>query len=535
MKFGSVAAKDAEGLILAHSLRAPDRVFKKGRVLSAEDIAALISAGITELVAAQLEPADVQEDEAATRIAKRLAGANVRIAAPFTGRSNLFATADGLACVDAAGVETLNAIHESITVATLAPFHRVVPRQMLATVKIIPFAAPRVAVEAAEERMSKPAIYVAAFGVLRVVLIMTALRGMRPALLEKTRAATAARVTDIGSHLISVVQVPHETERVAEALADAPGDADLLLVFGASAITDRRDVIPAAIERAGGSIAHFGMPVDPGNLLLMGKLRDADVVGVPSCARSPKLNGFDFVLWRLAAGVPVGSADIAAMGVGGLLTEIALRPQPREEAPAPPHAPKVAAIVLAAGASSRMGRNKLLAEIDGVPMICRVMNAAAKAAVSTVIVVTGNDAERVQASLVGQNVEFVHNPEFHEGLSSSLKRGLSRVPEDCDGALVLLGDMPDIDTALMDRLIAAFDPAENRAICLATRNGKRSNPVLFARRFFNEIEAIEGDVGARGLIGEYPDLVCEVEAASDAPLIDIDTPEALTAYLKERA
>jgi molybdenum cofactor cytidylyltransferase len=109
------------------------------------------------------------------------------------------------------------------------------------------------------------------------------------------------------------------------------------------------------------------------------------------------------------------------------------------------------------------------------------------------------------------------------------------VPEDCDGALVLLGDMPDIDTALMDRLIAAFDPAENRAICLATRNGKRSNPVLFARRFFNEIEAIEGDVGARGLIGEYPDLVCEVEAASDAPLIDIDTPEALTAYLKERA
>jgi molybdenum cofactor cytidylyltransferase len=535
MKFGSLATTAAEGAILAHSVRAGERMLRKGRVLSADDIAALVSAGVSDVVAAQLAPDDVPEDEAAARIAKQLAGTNVRVAAPFTGRANLFATKDGLAQIDEKRIAALNGIDESITIATLPPFHRVMPRQMLATVKVIPFAAPRSVVEQAERLLSEPAISTAAFHPRKIALIVTTLPTIKRALIDKTRSAIAARVKDIGSDLVSISEVPHTTAAVAEAIANVGGDADLILVFGASAITDRRDVIPASIERAGGSIIHFGMPVDPGNLLLIGKLHGADVVGVPSCARSPKLNGFDFVLWRLAAGLPLTGSEIAAMGVGGLLTEIPLRPQPREESPMPPRAPKVAAIVLAAGASSRMGRNKLLAEIGGAPMVRRAVDAALSSAASHVIVVTGNDAERVRAALAGQEVDFVDNAEFREGLSGSLKRGLSRVPDDCDGALVLLGDMPDVDTHLIDRLIAAFDPTENRAICLATRNGKRGNPVLFARRFFGEIEAIDGDVGARGLIGEYPDLMCEVEAGSDAPLIDIDTPEALDAYLKERA
>ena len=106
------------------------------------------------------------------------------------------------------------------------------------------------------------------------------------------------------------------------------------------------------------------------------------------------------------------------------------------------------------------------------------------------------------------------------------------MPDDCDAAVIILGDMPDVSTALIERLIAAFDPAEGRAICVATRGGKHGNPVLFARRFFEEVESIEGDVGARGLIGSYPELVCEVEAGNDAPLIDIDTAEDLAAYRK---
>ena len=193
--------------------------------------------------------------------------------------------------------------------------------------------------------------------------------------------------------------------------------------------------------------------------------------------------------------------------------------------------PKIGAVVLAAGASSRMGGgNKLLTELDGQPMVRRVVEAVLGSRASPVIVVTGNTADAVREALAKCPVSFINNPDFSIGLSSSLKFGLKVLPADCDGAVIVLGDMPAVTPALIDNLIGAFAPAEGRAICVATHGGKRGNPVLFARRFFEEIEFIEGDVGARGLIGAYPELVCEVEMESDAPLIDIDTAEDLAAY-----
>jgi molybdenum cofactor cytidylyltransferase len=209
--------------------------------------------------------------------------------------------------------------------------------------------------------------------------------------------------------------------------------------------------------------------------------------------------------------------------------EIPIRPQPREEE-APMAAPKIGAVVLAAGASSRMGSNKLLTELGGQPMVRGVVDVVVGSKASPVIVVTGNKAGTVREVLAGCPVAFVNNPDFSTGLSSSLKLGLKALPEGCDGAVIVLGDMPVIRPALIDKLIGAFAPAEGRAICVATHGGKRGNPVLFGRRFFEEIESIEGDVGARGLIGAYPELVCEVATDSDAPLIDIDTPEDLAAY-----
>ncbi len=290
-------------------------------------------------------------------------------------------------------------------------------------------------------------------------------------------------------------------------------------------------MIPAAIEAAGGTVSHFGMPVDPGNLLLMGELQGRRVIGLPSCARSPKLNGFDFVLWRVLAGLPIGRGELAAMGVGGLLTEIPSRPQPRDERPAEfSRMPRIAAIVLAAGLSTRMGSNKLLAEVDGKPLIRHAVEAALGSAASPVVVVTGPAGEKIRQAVSPLAPLFVDNPDYSKGLSASLKCGLKSLPTDCDGAVVLLGDMPSVSAGLIDRLIASFDPGGDRAICVATRHGKRGNPVLWARRFFPEMLAIEGDVGGRQLIGQNAELVCEVEASDDAPLTDIDTPEELRAY-----
>ena len=308
-----------------------------------------------------------------------------------------------------------------------------------------------------------------------------------------------------------------------------PGD-DLVVVFGASAVVDGEDVVPAGIEAAGGTVDHLGMPVDPGNLLIMGRIGATPVLGAPGCARSPKENGFDWVLNRLLAGIEVKPEDITGLGVGGLLMEIVSRPQPREGEGALPHTGKnIAALVLAAGQGRRMGGpHKLLATIDGRPLVRHVADAALASKAAGVTVVTGHMADGVRAALSGLPVNFVDNPEFAEGLSTSLRSGIASLAEDVDGAIVLLADMPLISSAMIDRLIAAFDPESGSLIVVPTVEGKRGNPVVWSRRFFHDLMTVHGDTGGRHIIGDNPDAVVEVELGAAVGL-DIDTPEALTA------
>jgi len=268
--------------------------------------------------------------------------------------------------------------------------------------------------------------------------------------------------------------------------------------------------------------------VDPGNLLLVGEVSGRPVLGAPGCARSPKENGFDWVLMRLLAGLPVRRADIAGMGVGGLLMEIVTRPQPREEPPRPAVARNIAAVLLAAGQSRRMGGpNKLLEEVGGKPLVRRAAEAVLASRAGPLVVVTGHHRERVEAVLAGLPVRFVHNPDYAEGLSTSLRTGIAALPAEADAAIVCLGDMPRIDAALIDRMVAAFDPEKGALIVVPTAQGKRGNPVLWARRFFAELQALAGDVGARHLIGQHADAVAEVAADGGAVFADVDTPEAL--------
>jgi molybdenum cofactor cytidylyltransferase len=256
------------------------------------------------------------------------------------------------------------------------------------------------------------------------------------------------------------------------------------------------------------------------------------VLGAPGCARSPKENGFDWILARLLAGLPVTREDITGMGVGGLLMEIVTRPQPR----AAPEGDggRVAAIVLAAGRSTRMGGpNKLLADIAGKPLVRIVVEEALASRARPVIVVTGHERARVEAALAGLDVRLVHNPDFAQGLSTSLKTGLAAVPAPADGAIICLGDMPQVRAGLIDRLIAAFDPARGALIAVPTLEGRRGNPVVWSRRFFTELAELEGDVGARHLIGTYGEALVEVPVTDSAALVDIDTPEALSAVKAE--
>ncbi len=193
--------------------------------------------------------------------------------------------------------------------------------------------------------------------------------------------------------------------------------------------------------------------------------------------------------------------------------------------------PKIGAVILAAGHASRFGRNKLLEPLGGKPMLRHVAEAALASGADPVVVVSGNEAQKIRNLLAPLPLTTCENPDFAMGLSTSLKCGVRALPEDCDGVVVLLGDMPGIDAALIDAMIAAFDPALGRAIIVATRQGRRGNPVLWARQFFAQIASLTGDAGARSLFEHYAGLVFEVEAGHDGPVTDIDTQEALAAYL----
>lgn len=330
MKFGPVPVHSAEGAILAHSLGLADGRLRKGKILAPSDLQRLAAAGLTEIIAAVPEPGDVTEDLAAERIARAILpdpkGAGLRIGRATTGRVNIHATGPGLLGLDVGAIERLNRINPTLTLATLAPFARVENQSLVATVKIIAYAAPGADVAAAEA--------LGGAGLLRrhvpvrrtARLIETVVQGQSPG--PKGRAATKARLDRFGVALGPREIIPHETSALAEALVAEP--ADIILILTGSATSDPGDVGPSALRHAGGEVTRFGMPVDPGNLLFLGHLGGVPVVGLPGCARSVALNGADWVLDRLLCGVDVSDADIAAMGIGGLLKEPPSRPRPRE-------------------------------------------------------------------------------------------------------------------------------------------------------------------------------------------------------------
>jgi molybdenum cofactor cytidylyltransferase len=536
MKFGAVPIAEAEGAVAVHSIRKSGLVLKKGTLIGKAEIEALKAAGIAEIVVARIEPGDVSEDAAAAEIAAAVAGEGVRVDRAFTGRANLFAENAGVLVVDKDAIDRLNEVDESITFATLAAYKPVVAGEMIATVKIIPFAVARGKRDAAlaVAKSAHPLIRIAPYRIRKIGVVSTLLPGLASKVIEKTLKVTEERLAPAGAVIVAERRVPHEQGALAKAIEEVLSEgAELVIVFGASAIADRRDVIPAAVEAIGGTVAHFGMPVDPGNLLLVASARGRPVLGAPGCARSPKENGFDWVLMRLLAGLEVPREAITGMGVGGLLMEIVTRPQPRTEPPVV--APRrIAAVVLAAGRSTRMGGpNKLLAEIAQRPLIRIAAEEALASRAKPVIVVTGHQRDHVEKVLAGLPVRLVHNPDFAQGLGTSLRAGIAAVPADADGAIVCLGDMPQVDAALIDRLIGAFDPDRGALVVVPTFEGKRGNPVLWSRRFFPDLTAIEGDVGARHLIGRYGEAVVEVPVDGKAALTDVDTPEALVGVRAE--
>jgi molybdenum cofactor cytidylyltransferase len=534
MRFGTVDidADGLEGAILAHTLRLGNGAgaIKKGAVLTANTIERLRKAGYRQVMVAQLDQGDVHEDAAAARLAEHLIGPSVTASQATTGRCNLHATDLGLLLVDRDRVDAGNRISESITVATLPAYSLVPPSSMIATVKVIPFAVSKDDLEAWASVLSGgPAIRVAPFKRFDAGLVLTELPGVSQSLLERASRAQRARLRALGSQVRREVRCEHSIDAVARAIATLQEEGcNPILLLGASAIVDRGDVIPSGLHKVGGEVVHLGMPVDPGNLLMVGTLDETTVFGLPGCARSLNPSGFDHVLRRFLIGEPVDSTLISGLGVGGLLKETPDRPMPRNLGSRRDTKKNIVAVVLAAGASRRMGQaNKLTVPIDGTPMVARVVDALRQSGIRKTFVVTGHAPEAIRDALVDREVELVHNPDHEEGMGSSVRTGVSAIGDEVDGVLIALGDMPWVSAEVIGRLVDAFSAGGDLSIYIPMFGRKRGNPVLWSSRHFPELRQLSGDVGGKALFHTHAAAICYVDVESASVNIDVDTPEAL--------
>jgi molybdenum cofactor cytidylyltransferase len=337
VKFGPVPLAEAAGKILGHNIAGADgkRLLRKGKPLTADDLAALAGIGRQSVYVAELEPGDVDENNAARRVARAIAGPGLRLPGAASGRANALAGALGILRVDAVRLDQLNNL-EGLTVATLATHSPVRVSQIVATVKVIPFAMPEATIAEAEAIAAggAPLLRVDPLPARSVSLIFSG----SPALRDRLTADFAPlleRLENLGAQVVSLDFVPLEDENGETLLARTlearrAAGSEMMVLAGETAIMDRHDLVPRAVERAGGHVEALGAPVDPGNLLMVAYLGDVPVVGAPGCARSRKVNIVDWVLPRLLAGDRLTRADLTALGHGGLLEEAPERPMPRD-------------------------------------------------------------------------------------------------------------------------------------------------------------------------------------------------------------
>jgi molybdenum cofactor cytidylyltransferase len=537
MIFGRVPLADARGGIIAHNLKTADRVIRKGALLDDAAYDLLLAAGYDNVTVLKLEPGDVPEGEAAVRLGQLLLGPWLRRSNDVHGRVNIFAEANGLLRLSTAKIELLNLIDESITLATLQDRSVVSKGDMIATLKIIPFAVSADAMDRAANLIEEgtPAFSVKPFHPLKIGLVLTQLPHIKDVTISHTIEATRDRIEAHGGTLLRTLTTLHQGPPLVAAIKELLHmEADLILISGASAVTDRQDVAPAAIVEAGGQIVHFGMPVDPGNLICFSKIGSRHAIVLPGCARSPKQNGIDWVLDMIFAGEDVGPGEIAKLGVGGLLTEIETRPAPRTRereagfGTAPTAKPRIAAVVLAAGMSTRMApHNKLLQVLpSGKTMIAETVDRILESAASPVIIVVGHQQELIKAALAGKSVRFIYAADYSDGLSASLRAGVGVLSDGIGAVLICLGDMPLVDKSTLDQIMSAFNPAEGREILIPVHDGQRGNPVLWGNRFFDDLRSVSGDIGARQILHKYMEYVAEVSVLSNAVIRDFDTREA---------
>ena len=340
MKFIEVRVEEAQGLVLAHNVTDGDgrRILRKGKRLDAADIERLVTSGRKTIHAARLDADDVDENEAALQITRAVISGPLRLSGPSTGRVNVYAEVLGVVQVEVERLVELNSC-EGVTLSVVRSGTVARPGRMVGTTKILPYALSQAIVDQATSvgRDAVP-LELTPLPATRASLVVTSSAANQDKIVRGFESALGERLLALNSKLERVEHVPvgddtqdRLKDRIIELRRDSRSPPDLLILAGETAIQDRHDIAPSALEDAGGTVHCFGAPVDPGNLLMLGELDGIPVLGAPGCARSPKANIVDLVLPRLLVGEKLTHRDIIELGHGGLLDDVPERPLPRSQ------------------------------------------------------------------------------------------------------------------------------------------------------------------------------------------------------------
>lgn len=521
MKFEERKLADCLGWQLAHSVTCGSKKFAKTTLVDQHKLALFQSAGIQALQVFKLDPGDLDEDQAAAKAAQLISGDCLAIQIAGRGRANVVSDKNGVFLPETA-IDDLNALDDAFSAASKRAFTKVSKGDLVATIKLVPYG---IASSLLDRFSAVKKMRVTEFEKFSAELLI----GGSP-LQEKTKAVLVNRLQAVGGELVATKEVEHAVSAYARAIRKS--EADLILMLGVSAISDSHDVLPESVRKAGGQIIKVGLPTDPGNLLMLAKLGKQTIIGLPGCARSPALNGFDWVLERFAARLPLDAEVLAGMGTGGLLKEPSDRSVPRRKPRTPiDTVTSVSALLLAAGRSSRSGTShKLLSKVDDRTVVEHSATVINDAGIHSVTVVTGDSSDKIEALFSSATLKFIHNPQFADGMGTSLAVGVQQLDDSVEFALVYLGDMPFVQSSTIKALLQAASGGSASAIYIPTFNGKRGHPVLWGKNHFGALRQLSGDVGGREIIRENNEKIVEVEVNDPGILIDLDTPEMLNQF-----
>ena len=538
MKIENLDPRESKGSILAQSYNLSERKLSKGTRVSKAIVELLNKENIKSILCAVPDENDMDEDAAAEAISNAIDRNRIYAEEASTGRVNFRTPALGVVRYNRELIKKINLVDESIAFSIVEHNQLLAKNDLIATLKIIPFFASKIYVERVVALLSKYEIFkIHRLEEKKVDFIQTYYNWQKRSIFKATSNVTRSRLDALGCLLEKETLIPHDHESLcSEIKSSLDSGAQVLLISGASAITDRSDYIPRAILSVGGEIIQYGLAVDPGNLLLIGQIGSTTVIGMPGCARSPKLNGFDWVLQLLMANIPITKEELADMGAGGLLMEIASRPLPRALSKSVyKRGKKIMGVILAAGNSTRMGKdNKLLRNVGDASLVRNTAVEMLNSDVDSCSIVLGYQSDKVAEVIKDLNISLILNPLWQEGQASSLKAALNTLDDTYSDLLIMLGDLPGVKSRHINTIIEEHLLTNNRRskITIPSFNGKKGNPVIWGRSFFPDLSNLEGDVGGRALFNHHPAAINLLDMDDPAVVTDTDTPEDFENFMR---